>query len=140
MDISLSRIGNSFVENAQHKSTKNQYSRVVNAYLTFLASYGITKEEALPLKAVHVRNWLASISRDKSLKWDSYTKKIAALRDWSRCNGYYDLDHLLFDIIRKVKHEFCKFMQGLKQSLDRTPKKKRNLWTSNCCFLCYPSF
>ena len=85
----------------------------------------------LPLQTEHIEAWFSFIFNDKErpLRWESFCKRVAALRYFSRSHGYFDLDHLNYNV-QKSKSKFCSYMRGLKQQLDRVPKKQAQALTA----------
>ena len=63
------------------------------------------------------------------MRWESFCKRVAALRSFSRRAGHFSVDHLNYNV-QKSKSAFCSFMGGLRRKLDRIPRKKAHAVTA----------
>ena len=110
-------------------STQNQYTNLTEEFKKFLKDFNIAEADILPLKTEHIEAWFSQLFESRPMRWESFCKRIAALRNFSRSMGFFQLDHLNYNTL-KSKSTFCSYMAGLKRKLDRFPRKKAQALTA----------
>ena len=102
---------------ATAEGTKKNYSSRIGKYQQFLTEKNI-HDPILPINSDHVQCWLTSIHLSQpELGFGSFKQNIAALRDYARINGVFDLQCLEYDQRNGKTTPFSIFMQGLRRSL-----------------------
>ena len=110
-------------------NTRNQYERLTNEFIGFCEKFKIEEKDLLPLQTEHIEAWFSHLFDTRPMRWESFCKRVAALRSFSRRAGHFSVDHLNYNV-QKSKSAFCSFMGGLRRKLDRIPRKKAHAVTA----------
>ena len=125
----LKQLSDAFRGTSTAPSTKQQYNNLTNEFKQFLAKFNISEDTILPLKTEHIESWFSSLLASRPMRWESFCKRVAALRSFSRNSGFFELEHLNYNT-QNSKFSFCSFMNGLKRKLDKVPRKKAQALTA----------
>mmetsp|Transcript_5937 Transcript_5937/g.7475 ORF Transcript_5937/g.7475 Transcript_5937/m.7475 type:complete len:368 (+) Transcript_5937:45-1148(+) len=111
-------------------ATKNRYETKIEGYRQFLGDK-LNTEEVLPLNRPNVQKYMTYmyIKSKKSNKehrsFEPYKQLIAALRNYSRQNGYTDVSCLDLDLKHTTgDRKFANFVKGFRKQINFLPKKK----------------
>lgn len=97
-------------------STTEKYDSSIRRYLDFLKQYNFPGPY-LPLNAEHVQLWFTFLRKTTNNQYAAYKVHLAALRKWSRDNGFRDLNELETDLRKSNQSRFATFIEGLKKQL-----------------------
>ena len=122
-------MADAFRGEAVAQSTKRQYFSLVEEFKEFLKCFQIPEAQILPLQIQHIEAWFSHLFSSRPMRWESFCKRVAALRSFSRSQGCFQLEHLNYNA-QTSKSAFGSYMHGLRRKLEKMPCKKAQAITS----------
>jgi integrase len=116
------------ISQRHEESTQSQYDSSVRRFLDFLKLYMI-EGPYLPLNPENIQLWFTFLQMEKpNNQYTTYKTHLAALRKWSRDNGFRDLSCLETDLRKSNQSMFANFIEGFKKRIPvNMPKQAKAL-------------